>query len=258
MAVGAAVVITTLSAILPILRLTRTPIKNIILNDLSKGRATPSRWWIAGVVLLLACLIVPPFLPKNFMGMIGASLLATGALIGLVPLVPFLTWHLSQLIGRLPFLSQSVVLGVRNVRDNKSLLNNVQLFAAAIAIVAFMASMFSTMGADLVQAWVRDTKYDVSLVLRHSDEKSLAALAQVEGVESYAGNHQSHVPLPDHKMYLNILYGIEDARLLPVHARGSAGRQPGRAGGLERRKEHHPDECPEGQAGVEAGRSAAD
>jgi putative ABC transport system permease protein len=210
MAVGAAVVVTTLSAILPIVRLTRTPIKNIILNDLSKGRARPSRWWIAGVVLMAACLIVPAFLPKNFMGMIGASLLATGALIGLVPLVPFLTRHLSQLIGPLPFLRQDVVLGVRNVRDNKSLLNNVQLFAAAIAIVAFMASMFSTMGADLVKAWVRDTKYDISMVLRHTDEKSLATLAQVEGVEGIAPNYQNHVPLPDHKMYLNVLYGIEN------------------------------------------------
>ena len=85
--------------------------------------------------------------------------------------MPFLTYHLSRLIGKLPFLSQDIVLGVRNVRDNKSLMNNIQLFSAAIAIVAFMASLFNTMGADLVKAYVQDRKFDISLVLRHSDAK---------------------------------------------------------------------------------------
>lgn len=211
LAVGAAVIVTTASAVLPILGLTKTPIKNIILNDLGKGQRKPSRLWIAGVVLLVACAVGPSFLPNNLVGMVIASGLATGALVGLVPLVPFLTRHVSRLIGRLPFLSHDVVLGVRNVRDNKSLMNNIQLFSAAIAIVAFMASMFRTMGADLVKAWERDTNYDISLVLRHSDEKSLAVLAQVQGVEAYTGSHQKHVPLPDHNIYLNILYGIEGA-----------------------------------------------
>jgi putative ABC transport system permease protein len=210
-AVGAAVIVTIASAIFPILRLTKTPIKNIILNDLGKGRRKLSRRWIIGVVLMAACVIAQPFLPNNFTGMIIACVLVTGALVGLIPLVPFLTDRLSRLIGRLPFLSEAVILGVRNVRDNKSLMNNIQLFSAAIAIVAFMASMFSTMGADLLKAWERDTQYDISLVLRHSDEKSLAALAQVEGVEGYAGNYQKHVPLPDYKMYLNLLFGIESA-----------------------------------------------
>jgi putative ABC transport system permease protein len=63
----------------------------------------------------------------------------------------------------------------------------------------------------LLKAWARDTTYDISLVLRHSDEKSLAALAEVEGVAGYAGNHQKHVPLPEYKMYLNVLFGIESA-----------------------------------------------
>jgi putative ABC transport system permease protein len=98
MAVGAAVVITTLSALLPILGLTKTPIKNIILNDLGKGRSKPSRLWIVGVVLLAACVVAPPFIPNNFTGMIIACLLLTGALVGLIPLVPFLTTHLSRLI----------------------------------------------------------------------------------------------------------------------------------------------------------------
>ncbi len=180
-AVGAAVLITTASAILPILRLTRTPIKNIILNDLGQKEGKKNRLWIAGMVLLAACVIVPRFLGSSFTGMVIASSLATGALVGLVPVVPFLTGHLSRLIGKLPFLSQDIVLGVRNIRDNTSLMNNIQLFSAAIAIVAFMASMFNTMGADLLKAFDRDMKFDMAVVLRHSDQSTLAAVISDRG-----------------------------------------------------------------------------
>ncbi|HEU0295304.1 MAG TPA: FtsX-like permease family protein [Anaerolineales bacterium] len=209
LAVGAAVVITTLTAILPILRLTNTPIKNIILNDLGKKQGRKTSWWIAGVLLLAACAFVPQFLGSNFIGMVVGGVLATGALIGLIPLVPFLTHHASRLVEETPFLSHEIVLGLRNIRDNRSLMNNIQLFSVAIAIVAFMVSLFNTMGADLRKAFERQT-YDVRLVLRHSDEASLAKLAQVEGVESFAGSYETHAELVNYQTFLNVLCGIEN------------------------------------------------
>lgn len=218
-AVAAATIITTLTAILPILRLTKTPIKNIILNDLGKKQSKSTWWWVAGVVLLAACAIAPRFLPGNFIGMVVGGTLATGALIGLIPLVPFLTRLISKWISGIPFLSQEVILGVRNVRDNRSLMNNIQLFSVAIGIVAFMASLFNTMGADLLKAFERDMKFDVRLVLRHSDEASLAKLSQVDGVESFAGSFQSHAAITNHDTFLNVLCGIDNAdyfKLNPV------------------------------------------
>lgn len=217
LAVGTAVVLTTASAVLPILRLTGTPIKNIILNDLGRKEGKESRWWIGGVILLAACLIAPPFLPKNFTGMIAGSLLAVAALVGLVPLAPFLTRRLSRLIEKLPFLSQDVSLGIRNIRDNASLINNIQLFSASIAIVVFMASMFNTMGADLVKAFERDMKFDISLVLRHSDRSTLDRLAQIEGVENSAGCYQTHTSIVSHGTFLNAFYGIDDANFFTLN-----------------------------------------
>ncbi len=211
LAVGAAVVITVLSALLPILRLTRTPIKNIILNDLESKQVRPSRLWLLGAALLTACALVPPFLGSSFTSMIIASSLATGAVVGMVPLVPFLTRHISRLVEGLPWLSPDVALGVRNIRDSKTLLNNVQLFSAAIAIVAFMASMFNTMGSDLLAAFENGMKYDISLVLRHSDPQSLARLGSLPDVQSFTGTYQTHTAILNHQTFLNVLYGIESA-----------------------------------------------
>jgi putative ABC transport system permease protein len=208
-AVAAAVLITTASAILPILRITKTPIKNIILNDLDKGRTKTSRWWIAGVVLLAACAVTPQFLGTSFTSMIIASGLATAALVGLLPVVPFLTYHLSRLIAELPFLSQDIVLGVRNIRDNKSLMNNIQLFSAAIAIVAFMASMFNTMGKDLLANFEQNLNYDVALVLRHSDPQTMTALSKISGVKSTMGFYLTNTTITNYQTFMNSLYGVE-------------------------------------------------
>ncbi len=208
-AVGAAVLITTASAILPILRLTKTPIKKIILNDFDRGRAKTSRWWIAGVVLLAACALVPQFLGSNFPSMIVACALATLAVVGLLPLVPFLTYLLARLIGHLPFLSQDVVLGLRNIRDNKSLMNNIQLFSAAIAIVAFMATMFNTMGSDLIANFENNLNFDVSVVLRHSDKQSLDTLSKVNGVKAYQGFYLTNTEITNYQTFMNSLYGVE-------------------------------------------------
>lgn len=208
-AVGAAVLITTASAVLPILRITKTPIKNIILNDVGKKQGKKSKLWIVGFLLLAACAIVPQFLGSNFSSMILAAVLATGALVGLVPVVPFLTTFLSRLISKIPFLSHEIVLGVRNIRDNRSLMNNIQLFSASIAIVVFMASMFNTMGADLLKAFERDMKFDISMVLRHSDNQTLEKLAKVEGVEAYDGSYLTHAAIPNHQTFLNVVYGID-------------------------------------------------
>jgi putative ABC transport system permease protein len=123
--------------------------------------------------------------------------------------VPFLTQHVSRLVGEIPFLSHEIVLGLRNIRDNRSLMNNIQLFSVAIAIVAFMVSLFNTMGADLRRSFERQT-YDVRLVLRHSDEASLAKLAQVEGVESFAGSYETHAELVNYQTFLNVLCGIDN------------------------------------------------
>jgi len=209
-AVGAAVLITTASAILPILRLTRTPIKNIILNDLEKKAGKKSLLWVSGIVLMVACVVVPPFLANNFTGMIVACTLATGALIGLIPLVPFVTAGISRLIGKIPFLSQEVVLGVRNIRDNSNLMNNIQFFSASIAIIAFMASMFNTMGADLLKAFDKEMKFDVRVTLRHSDPSTLVKLSQIDGIESAAGNYMSHVQLLNYQTFINALVGIDN------------------------------------------------
>jgi putative ABC transport system permease protein len=89
-------------------------------------------------------------------------------------------------------------------------MNNIQLFSAAIAIVVFMASMFNSMGADLLKAFERNMTFDISMVLRHSDSNTMTALSQVDGVASSAGSYQTHTVIQNYQTFLNVLYGIDN------------------------------------------------
>ena len=211
-AVGTAVAIAVTSAVYPILRITGIPIRNIILNDIHKSQSRRSKLWVVGLILMVLCAIVPQFLKIGITGMIIATTAATGALTGMIPLVSFLTRKLSRLAEKVSFLRYEIVLGLRNLSDHKSLLNNIQLFAAAIAIVAFMSSIFSSMTNDLIMAFERYTKYDIQLVLRHTDTQTLTRISEMEGVQGCAGSYVTDADIPNHQTFFNMLYGIDDAR----------------------------------------------
>ena len=210
-AVGLSTLITILSALQPILKTTRIPIKNILVNDLEPEQVRQSKAWVIGLILMVACLGVTPFLPGTFTGMILGCALATGVLVGLVLVIPALVTLASNTAQRLPFISQETALGIRNVRDNHCLMNNIKLFAATIAIVAFMTTIFNSLTMDLKRSYNEDMHFDIQLELRQTDAESLAVLANTEGVASYSGRYLAGAEIVNHATWFNMLYGIDDA-----------------------------------------------
>ncbi len=210
-AIGLSTAITILSALQPILKITRIPIKNILVNDLEPEQVRQSKAWVIGLILMAACLGFTPFLPGNFTGMILGCTLATGVLVGLVLVIPALVTLASNTAQRLPFLNQETTLGIRNVRDNHCLMNNIKLFAATIAIVAFMTTIFNSLTMDLKRSYNEDMHFDIQLEMRQTDEESLAVLANTEGVASYSGRYLASTEIVNHATWFNMLYGIDGA-----------------------------------------------
>lgn len=210
-AVLAAVLITCFGALLQILNTTKLPVKEIMLHRTEQRLAKKSKLWMAAVVLYAVCIMIPPFLPKTFSGMIAGCFLATGVLFGLVFALPALTGLLAELAGKTG-LPQEVYLGIRNVKDSKALSGNLKLFAAIIAIVAYMSTIFNTMSEDLYHSWNTCQLFDVRVTLRESDEESLKRVKAVDGVTDAAGYYMnSDCELPEENTFINMLYGIEDA-----------------------------------------------
>ncbi len=210
-AVGLSTIITIVSALQPILKTTRIPIKNILVNDLKPEQVHQSKTWIIGLILMVACLVLTPVLPSDFIGMILGCALATGVLAGLVLVIPAVVKLASNAAQHLSFIRQEAALGIRNVRDNHCLMNNIKLFAATIAIVAFMTTIFNSLTMDLKRTYNEDMHFDIQLELRQTNEENLAVLANTEGVTGVSGRYLTSTEIVNHDTWFNMLYGMDDA-----------------------------------------------
>ncbi len=204
----ASMLITVLSAVLPIFKVTREPIKNIILNDVQKKIYNSARLWWVGFILLLPCLITPQFISNNFNGMIIASFSAVLALVGINLLIPKLCAFFAWLAGKLP-LDYEIQLGIKNTGDFPSLVNNIRLFSSTIAIMVFMTTIFYTLGVDLRGLYQREN-YDITVVLRETTNKTLHKLSQTEGVKEFYGVYETYAPISSHGSFMNAVIGIDD------------------------------------------------
>ncbi len=216
----AAVVITCLSAISSIRKTTKLQIKEIILHRMEQKVSRHSKLWSIGALLFVTCMFLPKFLPTNLAGMIAANMLAIGALVGSIFLIPAIIWVLTKAAASCG-LPGEVCLGIRNARDSKTLANNLKLFSAMIAIVAFMVTIFHTMSYDLHDAWEHKNLFEVSFTLRESKEDSLSRVKSVEGVTkaiAYYANYECKIT--DKNEFLNILYGIEDIDFFDMNVVG--------------------------------------
>ena len=199
--------ITVISAMAPIRKLTKAPVKSIMLNDYQKQKIKYARLWPLGVLLIVPCFILPLLPIAGFMGMILGSAAAIIAMVGLNFLIPLLC-RIATFISR--GFSPEISLGVRNTGDFKALVNNVRLFATVMALMVFMMTLFNSMGIDLKNMYQRD-QYDIEMELRESDPGSLVRLRETDGVAAVYGVYTTWSVINNYEgSYLNELIGMDD------------------------------------------------
>lgn len=200
--IAASVLLTVLSAMLPITRVTKIPIKNIILNDYRKQQMKTTKLWPLGLLLMLPCPLVPQFIGQGIVGMVLASAAATTAIIGLNLLIPPVCRLASFATRR---AVHEIVLGVRNTGDFRALVNNTRLFATIISIMVFMLTLLNSMGTDLKNSYERSIKYDISAVLRQSGPEQLERLSKTEGVADFCGTYDAFPAISNYGTFLNLI-----------------------------------------------------
>jgi putative ABC transport system permease protein len=201
------VIITVLSAMLPVIRVTKMPVKNIILNDYQKQKFKTGKHWLPGIALMAPVVIVPLVIKQGFTAMVLASLAFTIALIGMNLITPALGRLASRIAGS---ASPEIALGVRNSGDFRDLVNNTRLFGTTIAIITVMVTLFNTLGSDVRNTY-KQHQYDIEMKLRESNRQTLLDLSQINGVVSAYGIFQTYGKLTDHGIFMNGLVGINGA-----------------------------------------------
>ncbi|WP_283606454.1 ABC transporter permease [Faecalispora anaeroviscerum] len=131
-----AIAVSLLSAWLPVRRASRLPIKDVVLGTVEEKRI-PRRFIVGiGIVLFLVSVFLPKIVSGNMLYLAGAFSLL-GLIAATILIIPILTNLISMGLERLYGLifKNEGRLAARNMRDNKSIAQNITLLFISISAV---------------------------------------------------------------------------------------------------------------------------
>ena len=208
-----AVILSVLSSAAPIIGSSRRPLKEVLLGaDLAQKESS----WInalIGAVLIVVSMIVPSFLPKSMIAAIaGNSVCMTGALVGIILLIPSICRLTGNLISRIGIAAKGNILAIaaRNIRGNRSLTNNTILTCISLASLIFIYTLSGSLSRELDLMFSETTKFDLYVVYNNADDGDIARLAEHPGVSQVSPTYKLNmVPIEGSSEPITNLYGIQ-------------------------------------------------
>lgn len=196
--VSAAIIVSLLSAYIPVKRASRLPIKDVVLGTVEEKNVSDSTVLGIGIVMLLVSVILPRIAPDQLLYIAGGfSLLGLiAAAIMLIPLFTDLASVILELIYEKIWGNEGK-LAARNMRKNKNVTQNIiLLFISISAVIAI-----SVVG-DFVKTYVGDVFRDAELqgfADGEMDQEFIQQVRQMEGIykvlplyvmnQEISGNH---------------------------------------------------------------------
>ncbi|NLM37624.1 MAG: FtsX-like permease family protein [Firmicutes bacterium] len=214
-----AILIAFISSLVPILKASRIPVKEIILNSNSKPKEK-KRWQIiTGMVLIGAAASLPPFVPFRLF-LPTSMILIFASIIGFILLIPTLTNLFLTVFARvyLYLFGNEGILAAKNLRDNKGILNNISLLAIGISSL-LMINTISISVAQEVTNFYRDGKFQIWLWTWQADRGTEALLRKIDGVEATYGIYTAnYVEITNLKDRINLVHGVNQYKYLDYWA----------------------------------------
>jgi putative ABC transport system permease protein len=204
-----ALVISFLSSLAPILKIAKIPVKEIIFNSISKSRKR-KRWKpIVGVILIGSALFLPPYIPFHLFLPV-SMVLIFASIIGFIYLTPLLTSLFLKVFARiyLHVFGNEGILAAKNLRGNKSVLNNISLLALGISSL-LMINTISFSVAKEITDFYRDGHFAIWFWTPRADRTTEALLHRIDGVEGVCGIYTGNqIEITNRQERINLLHGI--------------------------------------------------
>lgn len=212
-----AVFISFISAILPIVRISKLPVKDIVLNEVERQSKNKTWKLVLGIILLGVSFEIPNISPKSFALYIDGLCMVL-AVASVVMLVPFITKIFIKIFERVYIftLGNEGVLAAKNLRENKSLLNNISLLAIGISALLMINTVSYSVGVEVLDAY---SKFNIDIEIDgNMMDKNTERLAQnVDGVNDTYGVYSSSVKIADSNRTIRSVEGVATNKYLQYY-----------------------------------------
>ncbi len=214
-AFSVAIALALISSALPIVQISRLPIKEIILNIMAAPKK--HNFWKLPIGLLLAsfALFFPhyPLEGHELTTVVICQLVLIFAMVILVPYGLVLTGKLLEIV--YPWLFGNIgVLAVKNLRENRNIINNLALLTIGISSLLMIKSTTKSAAETTLDTW-REAKFEIWAHMHSSDQTMRRSIRTVSGVEeTFCRLSSENVELPDYDLKIKELRGADPADYL--------------------------------------------
>ncbi|KPU45668.1 macrolide export ATP-binding/permease protein MacB [Oxobacter pfennigii] len=182
-----AVILSFISSLIPIIRTSSIPVKDIVLNKVEK-HSKPAVWLpILGIGLLLISIPVP-FIPAKKFGVAIDAIGITAMMAGAVILIPYITGLFIKAFEKVYsyIFGNEGVLAVKNLKDNKNMVNNISLLSIGISTLLMINILSFSVSIEVLNAY-GGWQYEIQMWTQNADRDTERIIETIDGVEDVYG-----------------------------------------------------------------------
>jgi len=205
-----AVIISVISSLIPIIKVSKIPVKDIVLNNIDNKSKKRSWKPILGVGLIIISLIIPRFVAGKQAMLIDVScMLLVG--VGIIISIPRITNLFVMVFERIYtyIFGNEGILAAKNLRDNKNIMNNISLLTIGIASLLMINTLSQSVAIEISSVY-GDAQFDIFMWHPRGDRQLEQRLRVVDGVEETYGSYKKwNVQLLERDYKIKTIYGVD-------------------------------------------------
>ncbi|MHB8072297.1 ABC transporter permease [Desulfosporosinus fructosivorans] len=215
MAFLVAVILCLVSSIIPIIKVSKIPIKDIVLNSVQKNTNRRKLRLILGLIFLIVAFgssLIDSDDLRPILGSVGMILTLT-AIVMLVPYITSVFVRIFETVYVYVF-GNIGMLAAKNLRENQNIINNISMLAIGIACLL----LINTASYDNVISITNEfenTLYDIEMYTEKGDRNLENRLLSIDGVQEVYGDYEAYgVEIVGGNERINRLKGVDKSKIL--------------------------------------------
>lgn len=204
-----AILLSFVGSIVPIIRISKIQIKDIILNKVEVKYKEKNKRHFIGILLLISSTIIPFLTPKKLTLVIDLSC-AIAIFIGIILIIPKLTSLFIKIFEKNYnlFFGNIGILSAKNLRENKNILNSISLLAIGISSLLVINIINFSVDKELLDFYSH-AKYDASYWLWEANRNRERVIRSINGVKDTYGIYKVRdIGVKGFKNKIGNVYGI--------------------------------------------------
>jgi putative ABC transport system permease protein len=209
------VVLSLLSALFPILSVSKISVRDIVLGSISQVKENKPFTLVIALLLFGIAIAIPKLVTESS-GILLSGIAMILLCLALVMLTPFFTTLAVNFLERIiPFIFGNLgLLAVKNIRGNKSILNNIALLTLGISGILLINTISHSVSIEVLDAYSK-ANFQVFVATGSMDKQTLQSIKGIRGVSNAVGAYAiNNAKVEGSTRRIGTLQGVESLDFL--------------------------------------------